>query len=238
MVVRYGRENIGFAWLMVEPMILTVGVMSLWVVMKPPYEHGVQIVSLVLTGYMPLTLFRHITAAQVKMMQFSSSLLYHRHVTIWDTLVSRTIMEFGGTTIALLVIYGILLAFGQILPVQDWRLVITAWLLIGFLAFSIGACFAALTELSEASERFVQTYQYLQVPLSGAFFMVDWTPSQVQKILLYNPLIHGFEMFRAGFFGLAIPTHYDPLYPFIWAVCLLTIGLLGMKRARRTLHVG
>jgi capsular polysaccharide transport system permease protein len=237
MVVRYGRENIGFAWLMVEPMILTVGVMTLWVIMKPEYEHGIQIVALVLTGYMPLTLFRHITAAQVNMMKASGSLLYHRPVSIWDIFLSRSLMEFGGTTIAFLVIYGILLVFGQIEPVKDWRLVISAWLLIGFFALAIGACFAAVTELSEVSERFVQTYQYLQVPLSGAFFMIDWMPSQVQNLLFYNPLVHGFEMIRAGFFGESVPTHYTPEYIFFWSVALLLIGLAGMKRARRTLHV-
>src|SRR5262245_54023087 len=65
MMMRYGRANIGFLWVILEPMILTAGVMAIWSLIRPPYEHGVQIVAIVLTGYMPLTLWRHIANAGV-----------------------------------------------------------------------------------------------------------------------------------------------------------------------------
>ena len=42
--------------------------------------------------------------------------------------------------------------------------------------------------------------------------MVDWLPHYAQKLLLLNPSVHCFEMFRAGFFGAEVTTHYDPAY--------------------------
>ena len=88
MMARYGRANIGFLWVVVEPMILTLGVMTIWSAMKSPYEHGVQVVALVMTGYMPLTLFRHLTNPAVFFYRRSIPLLYHRHVTLIDALIA------------------------------------------------------------------------------------------------------------------------------------------------------
>ena len=61
MMRRYGRGNLGFLWVLLEPMILTVGVMLIWSVAKGEQEHGIEIIAFVLTGYMPLTLWRHMT---------------------------------------------------------------------------------------------------------------------------------------------------------------------------------
>src|ERR1700720_262482 len=80
MMMRYGRHNIGFLWVVLEPMILTAGVMGVWSVIKPPYEHDVRVISLVLTGYMPLTLSRHMTNAGIFIFRRNLGLLYHRNV--------------------------------------------------------------------------------------------------------------------------------------------------------------
>ena len=55
MVTRYGRENVGFLWVILEPMILCVGVMVIWSFLKGSIEHGVQIVAFAFSSYMPLT---------------------------------------------------------------------------------------------------------------------------------------------------------------------------------------
>ena len=51
-ITRYGRHNIGFAWLFGEPMLFTVGIIILWSV----YREGgstshINIISYALTGY-------------------------------------------------------------------------------------------------------------------------------------------------------------------------------------------
>src|SRR5271169_5515465 len=61
LMTRYGRGNIGFLWLIVEPMILCAGVIGLRWLIQGHHEHGVPLVALLLSGYMPLTLWRHIT---------------------------------------------------------------------------------------------------------------------------------------------------------------------------------
>ncbi len=33
-IVRFGRENLGFLWVVIEPMLLCVGVMGIWKITK------------------------------------------------------------------------------------------------------------------------------------------------------------------------------------------------------------
>src|SRR5579884_2661625 len=58
LITRFGRENIGFLWIMVEPLLFAVFVGILWSFMKGPEEHGIGIVAFVASGYIPLVMFR------------------------------------------------------------------------------------------------------------------------------------------------------------------------------------
>src|SRR5215207_4407796 len=102
LMMRYGRDNIGFAWVILEPLLLTAGVMVVWSFTMGTSRQGVKIVELVLTGYMPLTLWRHMTNGPIMIFRRSAPLLYHRRITLFDILAARQILEFAGTSAALL----------------------------------------------------------------------------------------------------------------------------------------
>jgi capsular polysaccharide transport system permease protein len=238
MMMRYGRNNIGFLWVVLEPMILTMGVMTLWVVAKAPIEHGVQVVALVLTGYMPLTLWRHTSNNGVGLIRNSISALYHRNLTLLDVIAARMVTEFIGTSIAFLIVYFCLLTMGFVDAIHDPGLLILGWVILGALGGGFALLVAALTEYYESAERFVQPFQYLLIPLSGTFFMVDWLPTKAQQYILYNPLVHCYELFRAGFWGPSVTTHYDISYPAIWVIGLVAIGLRMLDAAREQMHGG
>ncbi|WP_271022571.1 hypothetical protein [Rhizobium sp. RCAM05973] len=83
MLIRYGRENIGFLWLALEPMILTSGVMLMWTLLRHE-AHGLVVAAFVLSGYMPLTLWRHISGHAVSCLRQNMPLMYHRQIRLAD----------------------------------------------------------------------------------------------------------------------------------------------------------
>src|SRR5690349_24939237 len=78
LVTRFGRENIGFLWMMVEPLLFAGLVGIVWRFMKGPEEHGVSVVAFVASGYIPLTFFRNTVSRSIRVFTVNGSLLYHR----------------------------------------------------------------------------------------------------------------------------------------------------------------
>src|SRR5574343_654182 len=80
LITRFGRENIGFLWIMAEPLLFGGLVAAMWRLVHGPSEHGMGIVAFAITGYIPVTLFRHGVSRSISIFTVNSSLLYHRQV--------------------------------------------------------------------------------------------------------------------------------------------------------------
>lgn len=232
MMMRYGRDNIGFVWVILEPMILTAGVMVIWTTTMGSAKYGIKLIELVLTGYMPLTLWRHMTNSCVTLFRRSAPLLYHRNITLYDIVIARVLLEFIAATAAFLVVWGTIYLAGLAAAIASWDLLILGWLMMGWLAAASGLLLASLTELSETSERFVQPIQYLSIPISGAFSPVDWLPQWAQDAILLNPMAHCYEVFRAGYFGPTYAAHYSLMYFSCVAGILSFVGIASVRWIR------
>jgi capsular polysaccharide transport system permease protein len=108
---------------------------------------------------------------------------------------------------------------------------------MGLLGLGGGALMATATERWEPAERFVQPSQYLMVPLSGCFFLTDWVPPWAQHLLLLNPMVHSYEVVRAGFFGDLHTFHYDFGYFFACAFVLVFLGLFFVARIKPWIRI-
>ncbi len=235
---RYGRENIGFLWVIGEPILFCGGVSILWTVIRPPYDNGVPMTAFVITGYIPLTIWRHCVGRAVKAFDANGSLLFHRQVTPTDIILTRVYLEVIGTLIAGLVIYCIAIFFGYIKPPINLGLVYVG--LSYQVAFSLASALliASLSEMSELVEKFVSVVMYLSLPFSGAFTMVSWLPKALQKIVLLSPSVHSLEMIRSGQFGPSLEAHYSYRYATysIFIVMLLGMFLTSKIRAYIVIH--
>src|SRR5688572_33156248 len=59
MLTRYGRNNIGFLWLFVEPMLFTLVLTAFWTATRSIHGSAIPIVAFALTGYLSLILWRN-----------------------------------------------------------------------------------------------------------------------------------------------------------------------------------
>ena len=117
---RFGRENLGYLWIVGEPILFCMGVAIAWTAMRPPHEHGLPITAIVLTGYIPLTMWRHCLLSAVKAFEAKGSLLFHRQVTPLDIITARVILEVMGTLMAGLLVASVALRSGFMTPLQDY----------------------------------------------------------------------------------------------------------------------
>ena len=186
LVTRYGRENIGFLWIMVEPLLFAGLVSLIWRLLKGPEEHGMDIVPFIVTGYIPITLFRHSVARCVMIFQANGSLMYHRQIKIVDFIFVRFLIEMLGGMMAYVFIATVLYVFGLFPVPANLGLLIAGWMVYALFTLSLCLVIAPLSEMSEVLEKFMPVITYIMIPFSGLFTMAAWvSPSYRGYFLLY-----------------------------------------------------
>ncbi|MCZ8171742.1 MAG: ABC transporter permease [Brevundimonas sp.] len=237
LVTRFGRENIGFLWIMAEPLLFGGLVAILWSVMKGPEEHGIGIVAFVITGYLPLTLFRHAVSRCVSVFQINSSLMYHRQIHVLDFIFVRVLVEMIGTLMAFLFV-GLGLIYFNLFPIpSDLGLFVAGFFLYGFFTLSVCLIISPASEMSSALEKFVPVSTYIMVPFSGTFTMMSWLTPAARDVLMWSPPVHAMEMMRAGIFGEAVNPYYALAVPVGIPMILTLVGLFLCRTVRRHLVV-
>lgn len=228
-LTRYGRHNIGFMWLFVEPMIFTLGVAALWTATKSVHGSDLPIIAFAITGYSSVLLWRNMPARCIDAIEPNRSLLFHRNVRVIDIFLSRILLEAVGATISLIVLAIFFIAIGQMKPPEDVLQAVGGWLMLAWFGAALAIFLGAAAEKSETVHKLWHPLSYLLFPLSGAAFMMSVMPPQAQKVLAWLPMIHGVEYLREGFFGSQIEAIYDMGYMAVCNACLTVLGLAILR---------
>lgn len=228
-LTRYGRHNIGFMWLFVEPMLFTIGVTALWTFAKMHHNSSIPIAAFAVTGYSTVLLWRNMPSRCVGAIEPNLALTYHRNVKVIDIFAARLLLEAGGATMSFIILSLFYISIGWIQPPQDVLKVLLGWFMTAWFGMSLALLMGSLNERSELVEKLWHPSAYLLFPLSGAAFMVDWLPPAAQKVVLLLPMVHGIELLREGYLGSVVRCHYNILY--MASICLiLTILALAQER--------
>lgn len=229
-VTRYGRNNIGFLWLFLEPMLFTLLITVLWTALRDIHRSDIPIAAFALTGYSAVLLWRNMPSRCIRALSANRALLFHRQVKMLDVYVSRILLEFAGVTFSFVALGALLWAFGWIDPPEDVLKVLYAWLLLSWLGAGLALLLGSVSERNSIVEKLWAPTTLILFPLSGAAFMVDAMPPRVQEILLYLPMLHGSEFLREGFFGSKVKAVYDLGYLIAFNLVLTFFGLTQVKR--------
>jgi capsular polysaccharide transport system permease protein len=229
-ITRFGRENLGVLWLVLEPMIFTLGVATLWSAAGLHHGSPIPIVAFAVTGYSSVLMWRNSASRAGSAVAQNKSLLFHRNVQVVDVLLTRCALEIGGATASFVVLSLLFIFVGWMPEPIDLLKVVFGWLMLAWFGASLALLIGAGSAFSEIVDRVWHPAAYLLFPLSGAAFMVDWLPANMQKVVLLLPMVHGTEMIREGFFGNVVPTHYDVGY---MASCCLGLSLAGLYVVRQ-----
>jgi capsular polysaccharide transport system permease protein len=233
LLTRYGRDNIGFLWVLLEPMLFTSAIAALWSVTKAHTTPGVSVVAFALTGYSCVLMWRNSASRCTHTMQTNWALLYHRNVTPVTLYVARILIEVASSSASFMLMATIFVVAGFMDPPFDPFQVVTAWfLLIGF-TFGLAMCIGALASMNEVFDRIWHMLAYLLFPISGAMFMVHWLPDSLRDVVLWIPMVHAVEMVRGGWFGPAVTSYESVPYLVTCDLVLLALGLLLVRWAGR-----
>lgn len=234
---RYGRENIGYLWLILEPALLASMIALIHSRAHRITGGDIEPVALSLIGYCNFMTFRSMINRAEGAIESSLPLLYHRTIKPWDILLARGVLEAAGTWMAFFVLIGLAVASGFSNPPVRPLLLLVGMVSMVFLSLGASFVICGITHENKALGRLVHPFTYVMMPLSGAFFSMEAIPGPIRDIFLWSPLPHVFELLRHGWFRASKDTYIDPLYLGCWILGSWLIGLLLLSVVRRRIHM-
>src|SRR5437763_15277004 len=146
---RFGREGLGFGWIIGEPLIFAVPVLLVWSAVRNPYEHGVPMMPMVWTGYLPILLFRHMGGRMLLFVRVNAGLLYHRQVTIFDIFLARCLLEVASNLAAVVASFALFYGLGLLDLPRDLPMFYLGYFYMIWWSVAVGLIIGALSERTE-----------------------------------------------------------------------------------------
>lgn len=238
---RYGRDNIGYLWMLAEPILLagTVAILHAGSEGTGAMHGGGDLrpVPFALTGYCVFIIFRSIVARAETALESNKALLFHRMVTIFDILLSRALLEFLATVTALVILLSGAVLLDLAAPPARPLLLLAGILLFAWFSFALSMAICAATYFSHATAKIIHPAVYIAMPLSGAFFLLAWIPEPYRSWIAWSPSVQIFEMVHMGQFASIEEAQFNPIYIVGWCLACTLIGLTALRVLRRHVHL-
>jgi capsular polysaccharide transport system permease protein len=234
---RFGRDNIGYLWMFVDPALLATGVTAVHFLIHVRLPFHMDIAPFYICGYTTFLMFRTIVNRAASTVEANKPLLYHRHVTLFNLCVGRSLLDYASATLTLFTLLAAVTVMG-LGHLPDRPLIMFEALgLVLWLGWSLSMILAAAGALTETIDKFVHPGMYLIMPFSGVFFVVDTFPGKFRDLLLYIPLVHCLELVRVGEFGGFDSPFVDVPYVVAWCAGMTLVGIVALRAVRPHLEV-
>ena len=189
----------------------------------------VALVPFIVTGYSTVLLWRNTISRCSNAIEPNRALLHHRNVRVIDLFFARLLLEIVGASTSLLLLSCLLCFTGLMMPPDDIFKMIVAWLLLAWFSMAMGLTIGSLSTRWDPVDRIWHVIAYLFLPVSGAFFMVDWLPSRLQEAAVLVPTVSCIELLREGYFGKTMHAHYELGYVVVLNTVLTLIALFSVR---------
>jgi len=218
-------------WLLAEPVLHIAFITFVMTVIRVRTVGNADVVVWIIIGMLAFFLFRR-TAVQVTHAVDSNRPLFtYRQVKPFDPAIARAVLEGFLMAIIALVILGTAALLGhQTFPV-DALLVIQAVFGLWLFGIGYGLVASVLMALVPEMEHVLKIVMLPLYLISGVIWPLASIPLPYRDILMINPIAHGLELVRMGFFpyyhtvpGLSMP------YLFAWGVVSIMLGLMLYRR--------
>ncbi len=231
---RFGGRWIGAFWTLVEPLshvLIYVFLFGTWRAAKLP---NIDYPVFLATGLLPFFLLRTLALRLTDAINSNRGLFSYRPVKPFDTFIARAFLEVVLSVVVLLITFGLLAFWGNhnVLPHRPLEWMGSFALIITF-GFGLGVTFSVACHALPRLRVALSLVFFPLYFLSAIMMPIQALPSVVHPYLLWNPLLHLFEVSRSFFF-----TQYSLVegitlaYPAALALVFFALGL-SLYRVRR-----
>ena len=236
-VSRLSAGRAAWLWLLFEPVVHVVFFMVIFGVIRQHTVGGVDGAMFIMTGVLGFFAFRNASARATNAVGANAALFAYRQVLPVDAVLVRAALEFVLLFfVAVIVLGGASVAGYEALP-QDPLRVVQAGAGLWLVGVGAGLVFSVGVELVPEIGRFLDFFFNRSLYFaSGIFFPPLGIPQPYRDWLMLNPLLHGVEAVRIGFFH-QYQTTPDVDLGYLYGFALVTIFLGLALHARFALRL-
>lgn len=225
MTTRFGKFRLGFFWMIVEPLL---SVIVLGVIIAPLVGKTVPEIPFgffLLFGKMLLNAFTAAMNNGIGTVGVNQGLLVYPTVKPLDTFIVKFLYVILTSifSFTLFCIVGMWLGFKISLASLD--ILMACYLITWLMGCGLGLIFGVAAAYFKEVEKIVKVLQSPLMIVSAVIFPLSALPSDAQKLLLYNPLVHTIELSRHAGYPYYHIDGPNLFYPFVCAVVVLSVGL-------------
>ena len=231
---RFGQYRLGYLWVFLEP-LLTIGIMVILfgTVMQRTLP-GMDYLVFLINGIIPFFMFRTGVTLGISATESNRGLFSYRPVKPIDALLARNILEFLLKFTAYIAFTAAFVWFGYSISFEQIPQLLGYWALLFIFMLACSLIFIVIGDFSKELNKFLSVFFLILYFLSGILYSIHIIPVEYREYLLYNPLIHIFELMRHA----VAPTYslvpgISLSYFVLWMIISLFIGLLLYKRFER-----
>ena len=230
--VRFGRSQFGYLWALANPIAWIVVISMLFDLKGVPAPYGDNMGLFVALGVVPFRLYGETAKQCGSAISANQALLNFPIVKELDPIIARALLEAATFILIFVIIMSGMIAFTGA-PTPNRPLVIGEGLLgISLLGFGVGTINAVIAIKVPSWMNF---YRLISTPflwISGVFYSLESLPPMFRDLLVWNPIIHGVEYVRLGYYQHYRDTHISISYLFAWGLVLTFIGLAAERAIR------
>ncbi len=227
-ISRTMSDRMGWFWMIAEPVAFVIIMVSIRSQIKGvSWIPGAEFIPWLISGLMGFFLVREGMMRGLGAVDSNQALFAYRQVQPVDPVLTRNFLEgMLRTFVFLLFIVGSLMLDIDMMP-DDALLVMFSWFSLWCLGLGAGLVVSVLGSLVEEVGRVVKMLNLPLLILSGVIFPINRLPHHIIEVLMYNPIIHGLETLRYGFFNSYQVVHGTSMvYLWMFGFSLLALGLL------------
>lgn len=235
--VRHGRTQFGYLWAVVEPVFYVIMLSALFSSVRGRTAPFGESMSLFFAcGILPYHLFRNASQRLGAAFESNKPLFNYPVIEQIDAIYARLILEVATWSLVVVLVFSFIIIVLDAPQPHDLPQSLYAVALVILTGFGVGL-FNAVVRRKYAAWGIM--FSVVTSPLlfvSGVFYTMESIPSQFRHYLAWNPLIHGIEGVRMGYYPNYRSTDLDLTYLMWWGVISLFLGMF-LERYTRSVEL-
>ncbi|WP_109315360.1 ABC transporter permease [Pseudovibrio ascidiaceicola] len=229
----FGDTQLGYLWAIVNPALSTLVLVLIFSSIGRAPAFGTSFALFFATGILPFQTYSKLSNSLMTAINSSRGLLSYPLVSETDILISKYILIVLTYLMIIAVFFSMIILGDEApLPVHAEQCA-TAFFALTLLGLGAGTTNAVLFRLWPTWRQLESIISRPLFFLSGVFYVPSDFPTHIIKLLAWNPILHGIEWFREGYYGNYNSVVLSKSYLLTCTTILLLSGFFGERLYRK-----